>query len=495
MDHDVDLRVLEDRIDAYGPGAGVLFESFIINLLQLEASKEGRRLDTGGARARLRWDAFAPDGLGSIQGPIGIEIVRMVSPRWLENFVRHREASSDEVTLLIISLRQVGASTKYFQDLVGLPDRRIILWGRSEVLALMKRHQAEAKKTLDRLFSLRLKTAISHGEDDWIAARSENVQTVREQFRTGRFSLLLGAGVSSSAGLPDWDTLLNSLFVSMLSKKSGGADLELTHTSSIVRRLRQVDGPSALVLARYIRKGIAAGSGPEHSDFIRVVTEQLYALRNKAKAASSSLIKEVASLCMPIRTGAKVRSVVTYNFDDLVENELVVRGVAHRSIFEEFDLPGTEELPIYHVHGFLPQKRGEFPNIDKATLVFSEEGYHQIYRDAYHWSNLIQLGCLKDTSCLMIGLSLTDPNLRRLLEIAAKSSEKPRHFAFLRRLSYESFSKEEGKSVVNAPAGAIRDFLDSHHRLNEEVLRELGVTVIWYEEYADIPNILKEIRA
>lgn len=146
--------------------------------------------------------------------------------------------------------------------------------------------------------------------------------------------MLLGAGVSSSAGLPDWDTLLNSLFVSMLT--NGGAlekKIDNEHVSSIVKRLRQVDGPSALMLARYIRKGLSASSGTEHSEFIQSVTRQLYNLRNKRFSLSSPLIKSVASLCTPSRTGAKIRSVLTYNFDDLLERELEIRGLAFRSIF------------------------------------------------------------------------------------------------------------------------------------------------------------------
>jgi len=126
-------------------------------------------------------------------------------------------------------------------------------------------------------------------------------------------------------------------------------------------------------------------------------------------------------------------------------------------------------------------------------LVFSEEGYHQIYGEAYHWSNLIQLNSLKETACLMVGLSLTDPNLRRLLEISAKSLDKPKHFAFLKRISFEEFSKEEGKTIVKASVNTTRKFLERHHSLNEEVMRELGVNIIWYESYDEIPKILKEI--
>lgn len=247
------------------------------------------------------------------------------------------------------------------------------------------------------------------------------------------------------------------------------------------------------MLARYLRRGLSAGSGSEQSEFIRSVTEQLYGLRNQRFSLSSPLIRAIASLCTPSRTGAKIKSVLTYNFDDLLERELENRQLAFRSIFEEIDLASPEELPVYHVHGFLPEDRDKYPNIEKATLVFSEEGYHKIYGDAYHWSNLIQLNSLKENACLMVGLSLTDPNIRRLLEISSKSIDKPKHFAFLRRVDYESFSKEKGKPIVRAPGSLVRTFLDRHHSLNEEVMKELGVNIIWYEDYEDIPKLLADI--
>ena len=93
----------------------------------------------------------------------------------------------------------------------------------------------------------------------------------------------------------------------------------------------------------------------------------------------------------------------------------------------------------------------------------------------------------------MVGLSLTDPNLRRLLEISAKSIDKSKHFAFMKRITYKNFSTEGEKSVVRAPSGVVKRFLDRHHKLNEGVLRELGVNVIWYEQYDEIPTLLQSI--
>ncbi|EPN3066535.1 SIR2 family protein [Vibrio fluvialis] len=491
----MNFNLLEEKLFDYGSGGYYLVESFLLELLRIEAVSSGSELITEERNSKSRFDAYAPNGLAGINQPLAIEIVHSISPNKVNSIVNwHKKFSrSENEALLIISMREIKGSS-YFEKLSSDFKGKIFFWGRNEIQDLINKHQAEATKLVNTLFSIRFKQAISRSSDDWKEQRNEVIKEVAYHYSSGRFSMMLGAGVSSSAGLPDWDTLLNSLFVSMLTDDGlGEKKTENDQISSIVRRLREIDGPSALMLARYLRKGLSSGSSEEQSKFIESVTNQLYALRNKRFSINSPLIKSIASLCTPSRTGARVRSVLTYNFDDLLERELLERGLSFKSIFEEIDLAGPEDLPIYHVHGFLPEDRTNYPNIDQSTLVFSEEGYHQIYGEAYHWSNLIQLNSLKETACLMVGLSLTDPNLRRLLEISAKSLDKPKHFAFLKRIDYEEFAKEDGKSVVKASANTIRTFLERHHSLNEEVMRELGVNIIWYESYDEIPRILKDI--
>ncbi|BBN54765.1 hypothetical protein TRE132_28900 [Pseudomonas chlororaphis subsp. aurantiaca] len=398
--------------------------------------------------------------------------------------------------LLIIAPKMPEPTPSYILHEPDAPGHTpVVIWGESKINNLMHKHKDEVNKLTDSLFSLRLKMAATRPTKPWLEERDQLIKLVAERYRSGSFSLVLGAGVSSSAGLPDWNTLLNSLFVSMLAQENIGEDKSDTaQVSQIVSRLMEVDGPSALMLARYIRKGLSVGSPTEQQGFIEAITNQLYSLRNTESPIESELITAIARLCTPSRTGAKVRSILTYNFDDFIERALSGRALIHKSIFEEFETPSAEELPVYHVHGFLPEARDKYSNLDRCTLVFSEEGYHLIYRDAYHWSNLVQLNSLKETSCLMIGLSLTDPNLRRLLEIASKSIEKPKHYAFMRRLTSKKFKSGDRGHPLKIPSSVIDRFLDRHHSTNEELMRELGVTLIWYEEYDDIPKILNRIR-
>ncbi|MBV7461632.1 MULTISPECIES: SIR2 family protein [unclassified Acidovorax] len=199
---------------------------------------------------------------------------------------------------------------------------------------------------------------------------------------------------------------------------------------------------------------------------------------------------------MPRRTGAKVKSVITYNFDDLLERQLEKNRILCRCIYSDTETYDPDELPVYHVHGFLPEDRKKYDRLDKSTLVFSEEGYHRIYSDSYHWSNLVQLNSLRENNCLMVGLSMADPNLRRLLDLSAKNIERSKHYAFMKRLTRENFcfERKDGMSepVVNDLPLADK-FLDGHHTLNEQLMKELGVSVIWYENYDEIPQFIEEV--
>ena len=174
----------------------------------------------------------------------------------------------------------------------------------------------------------------------------------------------------------------------------------------------------------------------------------------------------------------KIESLITYNYDDLVETAIRQKGIEVVSIYSKSrNLRG--ELPVYHVHGLIPENNSDV----QSTPVFSEDDYHIIYSESYHWSNVEQLHALDRNTCFFIGLSMTDPNLRRLLDVSHSNGDKDiRHFAFLKREKlYQSDNKHEKNK--------------KHFHILENQLEALGVYVIWYEDYKEIPKMLKDICA
>jgi len=469
------------------------FETFILNLLKYHIENQNKPFSAIDS-PRAIGDAYAEDGFDEFKGKTIIEIKfnlgRLPSRMMIEQIVYRIQKTDKPIdfnNLLIINYRPVPniIAQKIVNELVAInPNYFVTIWGPEEINKLITKHKKQATIIANNLFSLRLENAVTKEIGDWEKERDEKIEILKDCYEKGQFSLFLGAGVSSSAGMPDWNTLLNSLFVSYLTKEfNNNKNIADTDINQIVERLNEIDEPSALMAARYLRKGLAK-EFVEVKEFTKTITDNLYKLRDKNRKIDSTLITSIAGLCMPRRTGAKVKSVITYNFDDLLERQLKTMSIQHHSIYTENESYIPDELPVYHVHGFLPENSKTYDRLEKSTLVFSEEGYHQIYSEPYHWSNLVQLTNLRENNCLMAGLSMTDPNLRRLLDISARNIDRPRHFAFMRRMSIDTFGyskpDEHGnkKQLIRNIKGA-EQFLNRHHKLNEEIMRELCVSIIW----------------
>ena len=197
-----------------------------------------------------------------------------------------------------------------------------------------------------------------------------------------------------------------------------------------------------------------------------------------SKPANSRIIDGIVRLSRPQRDGKPLDSIVTFNFDCLIEDNLTTSSIPNRPIFSEAIKHSSHELPIYHVHGYLP-RTGRIPA--EVDLVFSEDAYHSQFIDPFSWSNLIQLNKLTQNTCLFIGISLTDPNMRRLLDVAWRNNpDKVMSHYIVKRL----------------PRFSEGDVLDEVSKLLEEQdANALGLNVIWVEEFEELPVILDEIAA
>lgn len=495
-----------EKIGKGGPRSYYSFETFILFLLKHHLKEQNKELLLK-IDSKFPGDALALDGFDEFMGPTLIEIKLNLAklPRKafyeeLSVLLSSKTGDVDISNVLIISAKPIPDKIRskiYLNIKIINSSCKVYLWGPEQINEIANQHSAKVNEIANNLFALKLESAVTNPAVDWKLERENIVEQLKESYLKGQFSLFLGAGVSSSAGMPDWNTLLNSLFVTYLTKEFvSDVDISDKDIDQLVNRLNTVDEPSALMAARYLRKGLVK-SDTEAKVFIKEITKNLYKLRNNNFDIDSRLIKSIASMCMPRRTGAKVRSVITYNFDDLIEKQLNDYNILHRCVYTETETYDPDELPIYHVHGFLPEDRMNYDELDSSTLVFSEEGYHKIYSDAYHWSNLVQLNCLRENYCLMVGLSMTDPNLRRLLDISARNIERTKHFSFMKRLTSDSFCYEKDKNnssyAVIDNLESAEKFLQTHHTLNEQLMKELGVTVIWYEDYDEIPNIIEKI--
>ena len=235
---------------------------------------------------------------------------------------------------------------------------------------------------------------------------------------------------------------------------------------------------SNLILGKYLKMILK-------DDFYRVVQKHLYLYYNQNRdfkpivqgteainyALETNMMKAIVELARPKRRGNRLESIITFNFDDLLEHALTKNHIEYCSIWKEGQTHGINELPIYHVHGFLPNER----DIKEPNLVFSEEAYHSQFIDPYSWSNLIQLNTFSKNVCLFVGLSLSDPNLRRLLDISWRRNQRCRHYIIMKKTPHKNRTDEITTMLFEQDANS------------------LGLNVIWCSDYSEIPDILFKI--
>lgn len=276
----------------------------------------------------------------------------------------------------------------------------------------------------------------------WKEVRKARLENAINDMSRYNCVLFLGAGVSASAGILDWCNLLKSLL-------SGGYIINSDDFDNVYRE----SDFSNLLAARYIQKSLNV----DDNELVNQVRNMLYSHKNEK--VTSELI---SSICEIIKIQKNVESVITYNYDTLIEDNLKRIGVKNFAVYRN-KRDEKNSFPIYHVHGVVYR---DHSNGETEEIVLSENDYHRVYSEVFDWSNVEQLHALTRCTCFFIGLSMKDPNLRRLLDIASKDSGKAvRHYVFLER---NSFCDDEEKSE--------KDF-----QTREDLLADLGVNVIWYE--------------
>lgn len=473
---------------------------FIEQILALHIRKQDKPFYTEYKIHSFFADGYAPEGFDNFIGPTIFEIKTTHSKLNIKNplikeVLKISATNFSDIKNIIFISTQIQSAIKlseieynFFAD----KNIRIEIWGINELNNIIEK-ESEVKNIFNNLFTIKLKNTLLK-QSNWEEEQENIITQVSEAFQDGQFALILGAGVSCSAGIANWNKLINSLLISFLSKELENIpSISQLDISQISNRLTNIDASSALITARYLRKGLCKGKDTKlDKTFKQEIKNSLYTLRDKKYPKDSNLIKEIVHLCIPKRSGAKIKAVITYNFDDLIEQELKKQGIEFCSICTEDNTHSIEELPIYHVHGFIPEYEEHYNIKNGNAPIFSEEEYHQVYSTPYHWSNLIQLSYFREYTCLFIGLSMTDPNLRRLLEISARQSNSPKHYAFLQRIQLDNFIKDKDiKFIDNEDVAAI--YLDMHHKLQEELMKELGISVIWFKSFNDIPKILNKL--
>ena len=491
------IRRLEDSNSPVS--AARQFEELVFSLLDAGAKADNYApVERYRAGREQQFDGVLPEGLPPfLVGPTALEIAYIPESRGRETssllarrlaFATSEAARARVGSLLVVVNQPLSSHEKHrlAAPSQGVPGLQVEVWDRESLEQLAARYDEAASLSADALF-LRTVERSARSSEDWRGQAKRLLQDLKETYHEEGVAFVLGAGVSGDSGLPSWADLVGSLFTLAFDGFMSNG-LTADEAAVLFSAASELNSNSPLQTARYLRRALAAQGVRLEAK----VTELLYAKYDPSRL--SPLLQAIAAMCTPERTGPRVHGVVTYNFDDLLETSLSRRYIKAASIYRQQAYASPDELAVYHVHGFLPRDPSPFEGLDESLLAFSEEGYHQLYADPYHWTNIVQLNLFRERTCIMVGLSLTDPNLRRLLEIASRGGTSPRHFALMRRISEDSLLEQNG-AVSNVDSEARREFLSIHHALQEQIFaEELGVSVIWLDSFADMSSALIGLR-
>jgi hypothetical protein len=349
--------------------------------------------------------------------------------------------------------------------------------------------------------------------------RDKLIDKLSKAYRSNNLTLYLGAGVSLGNGLPSWEKLVLAMYFSAIKR----ADiveairpfpnyLFAIAEWHLERRREPLD-----ITARKIRNLYK-----NEEVFLDKLHETLYAgflaLGNRTTPDLQTLLlanptlKAVANLCTKDSSSNRrpIQSVISYNYDNLLE--LATEEAQVLPIWRANQRLKRGVLPIYHVHGYIPIEGSRSrPN----EVVFTEEQYYLAAQNAYSWSNLIQIRHLSSSVGLMIGLSLTDRNMRRLLDALKRTPHPPENYVLLQRPQWPKPEKDDLKRVdANAKIyfnrfarsgrkpgtkkyRQIKEIIEgveeSDFYEQQLVLNELGVRAIWYQDHDEIPAIIDRI--
>lgn len=336
-------------------------------------------------------------------------------------------------------------------------------------------------------------------------SKKQQIANLIDSYKDEKLVLVLGAGVSIDHGLPSWNTLLQKLLINTFASETN--DNSKQKSMVLAKLFTEIFSPSLLISARYLKKyyqdNLKTG---DTTSFEYAVRDAIYEEINLKK--ESDIFKEIIQLCVAPGKSPNLDSIINYNYDDLLEKYLSNLNIEipHKSIYSTGINPSHDELPIYHVHGFLPQN-GSLNETNRITL--SEDIYHQQYNEIYNWSNIIQINKFKDNICLFIGVSFTDPNLRRLLDITKSQKGDSGKYHYLIRKKYDlNIIEGELLKILNKSQTLYDDKIMAELGLSEtaKYLRNVmekfeendalsfGVSTIWVKDYKEIPEILKSIR-
>jgi hypothetical protein len=273
-----------------------------------------------------------------------------------------------------------------------------------------------------------------------------------------QITMFVGAGVSAEAELPSWERLVRILLADTeIAAGLSGEDRRLWIAATIAQ------GPLAAA-------AIARAQRADDLAFRRALRSALYGDRTPSSYLPGALGGQIAELkrCL----GARLR-IVTANYDGLLERALAEADLEPASYVRNQGEP-EGKAAVWHLHGRLMRNPADSNWVRVGRLVLTEGDYAESTNA--RWPEDFVAGCLADSLCLFVGLSMTDPNFIRWL-YRYSDGERQHLAVFVRQAS-------------RAPNEAVRSSLERSAAARWKLA---GVKPIWSNYYGEVAQFVHEI--
>ena len=239
---------------------------------------------------------------------------------------------------------------------------------------------------------------------------------MRQQLDENRLGLVLGAGISSSLGFPEWHDLIERI-----------ADHPEINAKNLLKKSSSHISISQLLFQRYRVNQLKTAAEEDfaynriemkiRASWQRIVRDTLY---QDVPENIHDLMSRDNFLYAFIDVIRKAQITINYNFDDSLERLLAasrteeekgrIRG--YKTIWSANIHLTPHSRVIYHPNGFLPRQLSENPS---EQLVFLEDSFADQLIDSMSGHYAFLMDYLSQTTGLLIGLSINDSTLKHLL--------------------------------------------------------------------------------
>jgi hypothetical protein len=312
---------------------------------------------------------------------------------------------------------------------------------------------------------------------DILNLNRQTLDDLRSIWQRKKLTIVVGAGASSQSGIPTWQEVLNKMLFNYIENQYKTAVISKNEEirKAIQHRLFY---ESPIIVAHYFQGKLS------NEEYLELVHQALYCNLQQAPTPGP-IVRAIA------RLGSHLNSIVTFNYDNLIEIALTEEGIENTSIWHPPHWDDSHGIPVYHPHGMLPFDRKKDGNY---WILLAESDYHTLYSSAQSWSNVALSKSLLESTCLFVSTSITDPNLRRMLDLMHREIPDKYHY-FLWEKPLDEMASNNCDEMVRIVFNEV--FTESHKRL--------GLKPLWFNpenadpddknsKWRDIPLLINAIR-